>query len=91
MKKLVFEEKNPTITPNELHSSDCIGLETPDGVRSFLLNTASLNHISSDLYIMSSKGLRHRLEEIFADKKYVIYVFETVYELMEWVYRMIPE
>ena len=91
MKKLVFEEKNPTITSSELHSSDCIGLETSDGRRSFLLNTTPLNHISNDLYIISNKGLRDELEEVFSDKKYTLYVSETVYELMEWVYHMIPE
>ena len=91
MKKLIFKEENPVIYPKDLHSLHCIGLENPSGTRSFLLNGLPLNHVSAGLQIISNKGLRQELEEVFRDMPYNIYVFDSAYELMVWVYRIEEE
>ena len=89
MKKIIFEEKNPTVLARDVRSANSyVGLENPHGIRSFLLNSTALNHYSSDLRIISDLGLRNELEESFKDQSYTLYAFDTAFELMRWVYHM---
>ena len=92
MKKIIYEEKNPTILARDLTlSNSYIGFEDGHGNRSFLTNTVGINHYSCDLYNISSLGSRSDLEEVYINQAYTLYAFETAYDLMYWVYNMDQE